>query len=235
MKSLLRIIPAILSVIACLTICTRSEAAPSVPAASIQVIAFGYNGPERTVKVTDPQGASVTEKPIGLPTNQCSPVIPVPGRDLVFTPLASEGTAQVAGKSATVHLPDTGSEFVLVFLPVPTERGGGYAIQAVELPSNLFKSGSFAFLNYTTGDIYCGVDKQKAIVGPAKAGILSPQDAEGIVITACFERDGTEWSNRPFFSGRLPVQKGVRNLVLVSRNIQSGQIEFRGIPDFVKK
>jgi len=228
-----RIFSLVLATACALLPAQRLAAAGQEPVASIQIIAFGYNSSERLVKMSDSQGTPIGSKPVGLPMNQCSALMPVPTRDLVFTPV-SEGEKPTTGKPATAHLPSTGRDFVLVFLPLPTDKGGGYMIHAVELPSDRFTSGSYAFLNYTDAEIYCGMDKQKEIVGPAKAGILSPAIAEGIVRTACFEKAGDQWAERPFFSGRLPVQRGVRNLVLVSRNVQSGQIEFRGVPDFVK-
>jgi hypothetical protein len=47
-------------------------------------------------------------------------------------------------------------------------------------------------------------------------------------------KDG-KWSTTPFYSSRLIVQEGVRNLILVVRNPKTGEPDFRGIADFVEK
>lgn len=212
-----------------------AHAAPVAAAtAKIQLIAFAYNGAERDMMITDEKGVAVTEKPLRLPTNQCSPVIEVSNRNLVFTFVAGEKATGV-GKPITLSLPVTGKDFVLVFLPQPADQGGSYRVHAVELPAERFKSGSYAFLNYTNTEIACSLDKQNVVVAPSKAGILEPGSAEDVVRTACFEKCGDKWSERPFFSGRLPVQRGVRNLVLISRDSHNGHIEFRGVTDFVER
>ncbi|BCU78056.1 hypothetical protein [Luteolibacter sp. LG18] len=221
-----------LSALACLLCAAGQARAVEEPVASIQMLAFSYSGPERSVLVADPKGVAQTKEPVALPTNQCSPLLRVTSRNLVITPVM-EGQGGKQGKPAKVTLPEGGREFVLVFLPIPDDQGGGYRIQAVDLPAERFKSGSYAFLNYSDTEIYCGLDNQKTIVAPAKAGILSPQRAEGIVRAACYEKSGEGWGQQPFFSGRVPVQDGVRNLVLVSRNPQNNRIDFRGVADYV--
>jgi len=240
-----------------LALCSLGHAvAAGEPQASIQMIAFAYSGPERGVTITDGKGVPLVPKPVKLPTNQCSQVMQVASRDLQFTlvengeiggqpapggdkgaPAAGSAAKpdQPKGRAIPVSLPGAGKDFVLVFLPLPPDKGGGYRIHAVELPADRFKSGSYAFLNYTNAEIYCGLDKQKVVVAPAKAAILAPEMKEGVVKAACFEKSGEAWAERPFFSGRVPVQQGVRNLVLVSRDPGTGQIDFRGVPDFLDK
>lgn len=200
--------------------------------ATIQMLAFSYSGPERSVQVADPKGVAQTKAPVALAVNQCSQPVRVTSRNLVLTPVM-DGEGGKPGKSAKVVLPEGGREFVLVFLPMPEDQGGGYRVQAVDLPAERFKSGSYAFLNYSDTEIYCGLDNQKTIVPPAKAGILSPQQPEGIVRAACYEKSGDGWGDHPFYSGRVPVQEGVRNLVLVSRNPVSKRIDFRGVADYL--
>lgn len=220
-----------------------ADADPVSAGASIQIIAFSYNGSERELSIADAKGTPMTPKPVKLPMYQCSEPLPVSSRDLQFT-LVKEGQDAADGKSGQlsgagkpmqVSLTGAGKDYVLVFLPLPSERGGGYKIHAVELPAERFKSGSYAFINYTDTEIYCGLDKQKLVVAPAKAGILSSGAVEGVVRTACFEKSGSAWSERPFFSSRVPIQKGVRNLVLISRDPASGRIDFRGVPDFISQ
>lgn len=212
-----------------------AHAAPVAEAtAKIQLIAFAYNGSERDMMIADDKGVAITEKPLRLPSNQCSPVIEVSSRNLVFTFVAGEGSSGV-GKPINLSLPLAGKDFVLVFLPQPADQGGSYQVHAVELPAERFKSGSYAFLNYTNTEIACSLDQKNVVVAPRKAGILESGNTEGVVRSACFEKSGDKWSERPFFSGRLPVQRGVRNLVLVSRDPHNGHIEFRGVTDFVRQ
>lgn len=206
----------------------------AVPAgvAKIQMIAFSYNGSERELKISNAQGSSMTDKPVNLPINQCSPPFSVSSRDLVFS-FADNAGSDAAAKTMPLHLPATGRDFMLVFFPRADGKGPKYWLHAVELPADKFKGGSFAFLNYSNADIACVIDKEKSVISPSKAAILAPGKNEDIVPVACFEKEDGQWSERPFFSSRVPVQPKVRNLVLMSRDPRSGRIGFRAVADFV--
>ena len=51
----------------------------------------------------------------------------------------------------------------------------------------------------------------------------------------CYTQKDGAWDSLPFFSGRIIVQDGVRNLILICRNPSNGEVDFRGITDFVSR
>ncbi|HEX7260696.1 MAG TPA: hypothetical protein VF258_02685 [Luteolibacter sp.] len=215
------------------------EAAPAGGGvASIQMIAFAYNGSERKVTIADVKGTLMLDKPVELPINQCSTAISVTSRDLVFT-LTNEGDKELAVgkersvKSVSLALPRTGRDFILVFLPLPADQSASYRVHAVELPAEKFKGGSFAFLNYSNSEIGCVIDNERSVVASGKAGIVTPSAKEGMIFAACFEKTEAAWPERPFFSGRIPIQGSVRTLVLMSRDSINGRMGFRAVADFV--
>lgn len=217
-----------------LTTLLPGQAAPaSSGVASIQMIAFSYSGTERDLNIANGQGSKFTKKPVTLPINQCSAPLSVPSRDLVFT-FVQDAASKDESKSISLSLPATGRDFILVFLPKAADKGGSYQIHAVELPADKFKGGSFAFLNYSNTEIGLEMDKQKSVVAPGKAGIMSPASNQGMILTACYEKAEGKWSERPFFSARVPAQPSLRTLVLMSRDPRDGRLGFRSVADFVK-
>lgn len=202
--------------------------------ANIQMIAFAYHGDETELQIANAQGGLITEKPVSLPINNCSAPLSVPSRDLLFTFVQDAGSKEAA-KPISLNLPATGRDFILVFLPMPVGQGAHYRVHAVELPAEKFKGGTFAFLNYSNAEIGCMMDKEKSIIAPGKAGIVSPGANEGMVFITCYEKAEGKWSERPFFSSRIPVQRTVRNLILMSRNPGDGHIGFRSVADFVER
>lgn len=222
----------IMCVVAVFMTLNSGHAAPAAKGTvSIQMIAFAYSGNDRALNVADRQGAIFNKEPINLPINQLSAPLSVHSRGLVFTFAQDDGDE---AKSMSLTLPGEGKDFVLVFLPITAAKGGGYKIHAVELPAAKFKGGSFAFLNYSKSEIACLMGKQKSIITPGKAGIVSAKANEGMVFTACYEKADGKWSKRPFFSARIPVQRTVRNLVLISKDPSNGRLGFRAVADFVE-
>ncbi len=217
-----------------LTSLLPGHAAPAAGVASIQMIAFAYNGSGTELNITNKQGAVITKKPITLPIHQCSAPLSVSSRDLVFT-FVQDGEKKDAAKSIPLSLPATGRDFILVFLPLPAGQEPHYRVHAVELPGEKFKGGSFAFLNYSNAEIACVMDKEKSVVAPGKAGIMSPGANQGMILAACYEKAEGKWSERPFFSARVPIQRTLRTLVLMSRDPRNGRLGFRSVGDYVER
>ena len=77
---------------------------------------------------------------------------------------------------------------------------------------------------------------EKVQVPQGKSAIYHPKQASGNRTMAGYHqgKDG-KWSTTPFYSSRLIVQEGVRNLILIVRNPKTGEPDFRGIADFLEK
>ena len=196
--------------------------------AAIRLLAFSRAGEDMEMMVTDKDGLALVKEPLALPTQQFSPVAKVPGRTLFF-----RNKAQEPKLLASVVLPATGREFVLVFFPQPATAALPYKVQAVELATERFGSGDYAFFNVSGRNLGCLIGKQKLMLPAGKCEIFKP--ARGVATTTliCYERAGDAWATTPFFSSRLIVQQGVRNLILIGVDPKTGAVDFRGVPDFL--
>lgn len=201
-------------------------------AASIRLLAFSRVGAEMEVNITGPDGTELAKQPLALPTQQLSPTQTVPSRTLRF--VSSKDPAKILGK---VQLPASGHEFVLVFLPNTAGAAESYKIDAVALPGSEFGSGDYAFINYSGHGVGCVIDKEKFQIPSGKATVYQMKKSgkgAGNRTFLCYEqqKDG-KWSTTPFISSRIIFQEGVRTLVLICLDPRTGQIDFRGLPDFI--
>lgn len=212
------------------TLALLGNAAAQETKASIRLLAFSRAGEDLEAVVTDGEGKPLLDQPLALPTEQLSSAKSVTVRSLVFR--SPKDATKVLGK---VVLP-AGDEFILVFLPLPAGGTAVYQINAVEMPSKSFGSGDYAFLNYSGTRIGCVIDGTKLVVPQGKAGVYqtskSGKGAGNRPILCYQEKDG-KWEDRPFFSSRIIIQDGVRNLILVCLHPVTKTIDFRGIADFV--
>lgn len=200
--------------------------------AGIRLLAFERAGAETEVTVMAPgKGKPLCDKPLALPTQQLSARAVVASRSLIFT--APDNPLRVL---ARIDLPATGKDFLLVFHPAPS-TGTPYRIDVVPVPDGSFGSGDTAFLNYCGNTIGCVIAGEKLVVANGRSAIYQgskPGTKAGNRTIACFRQNGTAWDERPFYSSRMIVQDGVRNLVLIIRNPSTGEPDFRGIADFVE-
>jgi hypothetical protein len=199
--------------------------------ASIRLLAFSRVGDVREVTVADAEGKLLDDKPLALPTEQLSPPLSVASRSLVFQ--APGATPTPLGK---VVLPASGKDFILIFLPDAKASTPSYKVDPVPVPEGGFGSGDQAFVNYSGSNVAFVIGGEKLQVPQGKSAIYHPKTAEGNRPMAGYHqgKDG-KWSTTPFYSSRLIVQEGVRNLILVVRNPKTGEPDFRGIADFVEK
>ena len=222
--------------------------------ASIRLLAFSRAGDAREVMVAGPDGKLLHDKPLALPTEQLSPPLTVNSRSLVFqaggAPApAAEPTAGAVAQTpalAKVELPAVGKDFILIFLPDAKSSTPSYKVDPVPVPSGGFGSGDQAFVNYSGANVafVIGVIEtvfhnqrgEKVQVPQGKSAIYHPKETGGNRAMAGYYqgKDG-KWSTTPFYSSRLIVQEGVRNLILIVRNPKTGEPDFRGITDFVEK
>lgn len=199
--------------------------------ASIRLIAFSRVGEPMEVAVAGPDGKPFAKEPLALPTQQLSPVRTVPSRTLVFT--APKDPAKVLGK---VTLPASEREFILIFLPAPKSSPHPYQVQPVPMPAAGFGSGDQAFVNFSGRQVGCVIDGERLQVPHGKAAVYqaakSGKGAGNRTIVCYAQKDG-KWEDAPFFSSRLIIQDGVRNLILICLDPNTGEIDFRGVADFI--
>jgi len=199
--------------------------------ASIRLLAFSRVGEPLEVAVAGTDGKPFAKEPIALPTQQLSPSRTVPSRTLVFTAPADAG--KVLGK---VTLPASEREFILIFLPAPKSSPLPYQVQAVPMPAAGFGSGGQAFVNFSGREVGCVIDGEKLQVPHGKAAVYqAAKSAKGAGnrTIVCYARKDGKWEDSPFFSSRLIIQDGVRNLILICLNPTTGEIDFRGVADFI--
>lgn len=206
--------------------------------AQVRLLAFTRVGAAHEVLLAGADGKLLKNEPLELPTNQLSKACDVTSRSLVFldpsakTESADAQKMQVAvlGK---VDLPEGENEFILVFLPNKQGAEYPYQVQALPMPSNNFPSGAQAFVNYGNADVGFVIDKQRLEVPRNKVGIFRAKTDTKNYIQGYEKGADGKWSEVPFYSSRLIVQNGVRNLIFIVRNPQTGRLDFRGVADFV--
>lgn len=200
--------------------------------AKVRLLAFNRVGDDMEVNITDTQGMQLSSGPVALPTQQLSPYEDISDRSLIFT--SKSDPKKILGK---VVLPAIGSEFVLVFLPAPEGSSQVYDVDAVALPSSGFRSGDYAFINYSGVAVGCVIAGDRLMVAHGKSAVYQSAKSgkgPGNRTIVCYSQKQGAWESPPFLSSRIIIQKGVRNLVLICRNPKTGEIDFRGIPDFVE-
>lgn len=210
-------------------------------AVKIRALVFSRVGDVREVLVAGADGKLVDKKPLGLHTLQLSERKEVPSRALVFLEAPASGVdddpeaLENLKKIAKVVLPEGGAEYVLVFMPNKNGADYPYVVHALPLSERDFGSGDQAFVNFCKTELGFNFDKKLIVVRPGKVGVYSPKKIDGKHTIVGYEKqkDG-KWSQNPFYSSRMIVQKGVRNLVFIVPNSRTGRPEFRGITDFVK-
>jgi hypothetical protein len=207
--------------------------------ASIRLLAFSRAGDAREVMVAGPDGKLLHDKPLALPTEQLSPPLTVSSRSLVFQAGAAAATPDATASTpalAKVELPASGKDFILIFLPDAKSSTPSYKVDPVPVPSGGFGSGDQAFVNYSGANVAFVIGGEKVQVPQGKSAIYHPKETGGNRPMAGYHqgKDG-KWSTTPFYSSRLIVQEGVRNLILIVRNPKTGEPDFRGITDFVEK
>lgn len=216
----------------CLPVSVQAAAPPGEPPAKIRLLAFSRVGEDMEVNIVDPEGATLSAKPVALPTQQLSSPAVVTTKALIFT--AVSDPKKILGK---VVLPSGGGEFVLIFLPAPDGSPEAYRVQAVSLPASGFGSGDYAFINYSGTTVGCDIAGERMQIVQGASSIYSAAKSgkgQGNRTLVCYSKKDGAWEKTPFLSSRMIVQDGVRNLVFICRNPKTGAIEFRGIPDFLK-
>lgn len=199
--------------------------------ASIRLLAFSRVGEPLEVVVAGPDGKPFAKEPLALPTQQLSPARTVPSRTLMFT--APTDAKTVLGK---VTLPATAREFVLIFLPAAKDSALPYQVQALPLPAAGFGSGDQAFVNFSGRQVGCVIDGERLSVPHGKVAVYQASKSgkgAGNRTMVCYAQKDGKWEETPFFSSRLIIQQGVRNLILICLSPTTGEIDFRGIADFV--
>ena len=220
-----------LSCLLILLLAPGSLVAQDAAPASIRLLAFGRVGSEMEVAILGPDAKAIGKEPLKLPTQQLSPTRLVPVRVLVFT--APTDPKKILGKAS---LPDSGKEFILIFLPAAKDAAIPYQVDVVALPETGFGSGDYVFVNYSGGPIGCLLGDEKLGVAHGKSAIYHPLKSgkgAGNRTIVCHQQKNGVWDPVPFFSSRLIIQEGVRNLVLICLTPLTGQIDFRAIPDFI--
>ncbi|MCP5536164.1 MAG: hypothetical protein H7A51_07995 [Akkermansiaceae bacterium] len=216
------------------TLITSAAAQDQAPVAKVRLLAFARIGEDLAVRILDPEGEPVIEDSVPLPTQQLSAAAGLKSRSLVFVSPKNDETILAKAK-----LPATGREFILVFLPSAKDGKYPYFVHALPMPKESFGSGDYAFLNYSHSAIGCKINDAKLIIPKGKCSVYksgakaSDNKKRSIV---CYEQQANgKWATQPFFSSRLIIQSGVRNLILISHNPRTKRIDFRGIADFVEK
>ena len=213
---------------------------------SIRLLAFRRVGDVREVIVAGPDGKALDNTPLALPTEQLSPPLVVGSRSLVFltsqpaATASSPGTARTSSSEvpapplAKVELPATGNEFILVFLPDSKDAKLPYRIDAVPLSAGGFGSGDHVFANYSGANVGFMIGDEKMAVATGKSAVYHPKETGGNrAMVGFWQKNDGAWDPSPFYSSRLIIQDGVRNLVLIIRDPSTGTPDFRGISDFV--
>lgn len=224
------------------------------PSVSIRLLAFSRVGDAREVIVAGPDGKPLDKTPLALPTQQLSPPLAVGSRSLVFraslpavtasgTAESSSGTTAVsatgqpeapASPLGKVELPATGNEFILIFLPDAKDAKMPYRVDAVPVPAGGFGSGDHVFANYSGANIGFKIGEERVAVAAGKSAVFHPKEAGGnLSMIGYWQKTDGAWDPSPFYSSRLIIQKGVRNLILIVRDPKTGIPDFRGISDFV--
>lgn len=199
--------------------------------ASIRLLAFSRVGDAREVIVAGPDGKPLSDKPLSLPTEQLSPALTVSTRSLVF-----QAAGATPSPLAKATLPASGKDFILVFLPDAKEGAQSYKVDPVPVPEGGFGSGDQVFVNYSGSNVGFVIGGEKLQVPQGKSAAYHPKKAEGNrTIVGYFQSKDGKWDPAPFYSSRLIVQEGVRNLILIVRDPKTGKPDFRGITDFVDK
>ena len=214
-----------------LLLASGSLVAQDAPPATIRLLAFSRVGPELEVAVAGPDAKPLGKDLLTLPTQQLSPPRLVALRSLVFTAPAKPDKIL-----CKVTLPASGNEFILIFLPAAKDAATPYQVNVVPLPAAGFGSGDHVFVNYSGGPVGCVLDGEKLGVAQGKSAIyhhLKSGKGAGNRSIVCYGQKDGVWDPVPFFSSRLIVQEGVRNLVLICLAPRTGQIDFRAIPDFI--
>jgi hypothetical protein len=217
----------------CLSVVLSAAPSGDAPAAKVRLLAFSRVGDDMDVNIMDAAGRQMSKAPVALPTQQLSPPEPVTGKSLVFT--AGKDVKRILGK---VTLPAAGSEFVLIFLPSAKGSPQPYQIDAVSLPESGFRSGDYAFVNYCGSPVGCDIAGERIVVPHGKSAVYQASKSgkgQGNRPLVCYQQKDGAWESTPFFSSRIIVQDGVRNLILICLDPRTGKIDFRGIPDFVER
>lgn len=214
--------------------------AQAMGATKIRLLAFSRVGAAHEVRLTDSDGKPLGNDTLELPTQQLSKPREVASRSLFFldpeAKVESVGADSKApvGALGRVNLPTGNEEFLVIFLPNKPGAEYPYQVQAIAMPDSQFDSGAQAFLNYCNRDLGFIIDNQRVEVPVGKMGIYRPKKKEGNQVIVGYEKgEDDKWNSQPFYSSRLIVQSGVRNLILIVRNPQTGRLEFRGVTDFV--
>ncbi len=200
--------------------------------ATIRLLAFSRVGEETEVIVSGPGGTQIGDTPLNLPTRQLSQPLVVQMRRLEFRSAAEP--SQILGRT---ELPAGGNSFILVFFPRDAAGADPYRVEALALPDSGFASGDYAFANFSGNPVGCVVGERNFVAAPGKLAIYRPMlgaQAAGNQAIVCYEQIEGQWETTPFFSSRIIVQDGVRNLILIFRNPDTGRIDFRGIADFIE-
>lgn len=203
-------------------------------AGKVRLIAFSRVGGDLSVNIADAEGNLLTKESVPLPTRQLSPNTSLSSRKLVF--LSPKNPETVLAKTT---LPSSDREFILMFLPSPKGSTLPYIVHAVPLSLKGFGSGDFAFFNYSRGPIGFKIDKGAFAVDSGKVFVYQTNPKKEGNKSRAFvchrkRKDGS-WETTPFYSSRLIIQAGVRNLILIFQNPRNGKIAFRGIPDFIRE
>lgn len=207
-------------------------AAAEAPSATIRLLAFSRVGEETEVVVSGPDGKRIGDAALALPTRQLSPALTVVARKLTFRSPADHD--RILGQAT---LPAGGKDFILVFFPSVGDAAIPYRIDALALPASGFGSGDYAFANYCGNPIGCVIDGKRLVVAPGRLAVhrrAKEGQAVGNQTIVCYEQKDGQWETTPFLSSRIIVQEGVRNLILICRDPDTGKIDFRGITDFTE-
>lgn len=211
---------------------TAIAALAQTPKVGIRLLAFSRVGGDLDALVADATGKPLDDQPLALPTEQLSPLRKVPQASLTFrSPKAPE---KILGK---VSLPSGADQFILVFLPAAPGGSEIYQVHAVPMPAASFGSGDHAFLNYSGTAVGCVIGTERITVPHGKATIYQANKSgqgKGNRSLVCYRQQAGKWEESPFFSGRIIVQDGVRNLILICLDPATKTIDFRGIADFVE-
>ncbi len=134
-------------------------------------------------------------------------------------------TNETFRKLASVTLPESGRDFILVFLPGKE----GYNIIPVTTDSPAFRGNDTMVFNFMDSEIGVALGSARKQVKPKSSAIVTPGIAadETFFIASFFIREGNSFL--PFNNTRWPVNTALKNLLFVFPDPESGKPKYKGV------
>ena len=135
-------------------------------------------------------------------------------KDQVFVPMG------------TIKLPDTGRNFILVFVPTVDS----YRVFPVRADDPEFKGNDALLFNFTPYRIHARIGTSKQAIDPGKSGKLRPAyEAGATFYRALFGYQSENEGIIPFNNTRWPVNDNLKALVFVSMDPRTNTPFYRSV------